>query len=313
MNFARLDLNLLMALDALIEERHVGRAADMLHVSQPTMSVALAKLRAHYKDDILVREGRALAPSALAESLRPLLKSFIADSRALTGAGGSVDIAQTERRFVIMINEALAFDCMPRLLPRMLQEAPRSVLTCIGVSDAAIRMFNDGQVDLVVVPKGAWLAGGDRRWLERQPHELLWEEETVCLAWAGNEAVTPQLDQTQLAGFKYIIPSFASSDMRAPADRPLADYFGMPVEVVAEMPMSVIGPTLVGTPYVCLSSARLARIAMRHHDLKIAALPPQLRGPRDLHIFWSRRGEADPAVKWLRSLLRDAVLESPRG
>jgi LysR family nod box-dependent transcriptional activator len=307
MNFHKLDLNLLVALDALLEERHVGRAAERMHVSQPTMSVALAKLRAHYGDELLIRDGRGLAVTPFAAGLRPMLRQFMAETRALSQAGAELDLTHSERRFIVIMSHHLAQLYIPGLLRRTKAIAPLTTLTCLDVSEGAIRMFNEGEADLLVMSKGAWLTGGDRSWLDRQPNELLFDDQPVCLAWAENDAVTDPMTLAQVGFFGHVITTYAGADLRSPAERPISRFFGAEIKVVAEAPAAAVAGALVGTPYVAIMNGRLARFEAARHPLKIVKLPAELSRPRVLHLFWPRRASADPAVAWLRGLLHEEV------
>jgi DNA-binding transcriptional LysR family regulator len=307
MNFHKLDLNLLVALDALLEERHVGRAAEHLHVSQPTMSVALAKLREHYKDELLIRDGRAMAITPFAASLKPILRQFISDTRSLVSIGPGIDLSKSERHFVIAMSEASTRLYVPGLLRRMLEAAPLASLTCLGVSGASVRLFNEGGVDLLVVPGGAWLNEDDRSWMDRQPSEPVADEPRVCLAWSGNRAIGESVTLEQIRRAGVLIPSFISNDGRPPAERPLGRYYGADIRVVAEIPAGAIGPSLVGTGMVALLGQRLARLEASRYDLKLARLPIELDRHTSLNMYWHKRSIRDPAVAWLKSILREEI------
>ena len=78
-DFRRIDLNLLVALDALLTECHVGRAAERLFIGQPAMSHALTRLRALFDDELLVRTGRQMTPTALARELAPRIRAWLGE------------------------------------------------------------------------------------------------------------------------------------------------------------------------------------------------------------------------------------------
>ncbi|MEZ4251049.1 MAG: LysR family transcriptional regulator [Polyangiales bacterium] len=122
-HLASLDLNLLVALDALLQEGSVTRAARRLGLSQPATSHALARLRELFGDPLLVRVGRGLAPTPRAEALRAPLERVLADVRRLLRERPAFDPATSRRRFVLLCPDLLA-PLLPELLTVLEHDAP---------------------------------------------------------------------------------------------------------------------------------------------------------------------------------------------
>ena len=123
MNLASLDLNLLVALDALVSEAHVGRAAVRVGLSQPAMSHALARLRDLMGDALLVRVGAGMQLTRRAQGLRAFLAQALDAVRSLFVAE-RFDPATSRRRFVPMTPDLVTDLLMPPLLVRLGREAP---------------------------------------------------------------------------------------------------------------------------------------------------------------------------------------------
>ena len=124
MNISSLNLNLLPVLDALLSERSVSRAGARVGLSQPAVSNALAQLREHFSDPLLVRQGSGMAPTERALALAgPLRAALLALEQGLEPAE-AFDPAAAERGFTIMTNDFVAFAMLPRLLARLQREAP---------------------------------------------------------------------------------------------------------------------------------------------------------------------------------------------
>src|SRR5437016_10379641 len=123
MNLASLDLNLLAALDALVCEAHVGRAATKVGLSQPAMSHALARLRALMADPLLVRIGARMELTPRAQALRAPLAQALDSVRAVF-VRENFDPATSRRRFVLMMPDLVTDLVMPPLLERIGPEAP---------------------------------------------------------------------------------------------------------------------------------------------------------------------------------------------
>ncbi|HSI16835.1 MAG TPA: LysR family transcriptional regulator, partial [Sphingomonas sp.] len=101
MRFQGLDLNLLVALDVLIEERSVSRAAERLHLSQPAMSAALRRLRDYFNDPILAAHGKKMIPTPHALRLRGALRTLLTDVERMVSLSTQFDPATSQRRFRI--------------------------------------------------------------------------------------------------------------------------------------------------------------------------------------------------------------------
>lgn len=122
MNLVALDLNLLVALDALVTEAHVGRAAMRIGLSQPAMSHALRRLREILNDPLLVRVGPSMELTPRGQALRGPLKQTLEQVRGLFVADG-FDPARSTRRFALMIPDYIINFVLPPLVSRIANEA----------------------------------------------------------------------------------------------------------------------------------------------------------------------------------------------
>src|SRR5262245_4933192 len=105
MRFNRLDLNLLVALDALLAEQNITRAAERLHLSQSAVSGALARLREHFQDELLVQVGRRMTRTPLAESLAQPVREILAQVQATVERRPGFDPSTSDRQFSIMVSD----------------------------------------------------------------------------------------------------------------------------------------------------------------------------------------------------------------
>lgn len=307
MHLNKLDLNLLLALDALLERRHVGHAAEAMHVSQPTMSVMLGKLRQHFADDLLIREGGRLAMTALAESLQPMVREFVSSARSIAEAGVKFDKETSTRRFVIVIGPVGALLYVPGILRRMRSEAPHVTLGCYEVANNTIQMFNDGEADLLVVPTSAWLQGGDQSWFDRHPSAALPDDRLVCIAWTGNARVHDNMTFEEATQLEYVIPSYSATDFRSPTQLPIAAVFGVELKIAVAAPLASIPAQVVGSQFAAIVSYDLARFVTSRMAIKIVELPEGFTKKRPMRVFWPRRRAKDPTGLWLRSLLMEEL------
>ncbi|HEU0199253.1 MAG TPA: LysR family transcriptional regulator, partial [Burkholderiaceae bacterium] len=147
-----LDLNLLRALDALLDERHVSRAAARLHLSQPATSSLLARLREVFNDPLLVRTGRDLAVTPRALLLAPRVRAVLDDIEGLLAEGRRFDPLTARQRFVVATTDyvqALLTPSLPHKLPVV---APGVDLALVAPDSTRIeRQLADGEIDLAVL------------------------------------------------------------------------------------------------------------------------------------------------------------------
>ncbi|WEK46309.1 MAG: LysR family transcriptional regulator [Candidatus Andeanibacterium colombiense] len=128
MRFKGLDLNLLAALSVLLEERSVSGAAARLHLSQPAISGALARLRGYFGDPLLVMQGKRMIPTAHAQALQPQLQAVLAQIDKLIAGAAQFDPPTAKRTFRISLSDYLITVLASGLVPRLRSEAPNILL-----------------------------------------------------------------------------------------------------------------------------------------------------------------------------------------
>src|SRR5215475_495891 len=150
-DFRRLDLNLLVAFQVLVRDKSVSRAAERLFLGQPAMSGALARLRDVLQDEILVRTGRGMAPTAKALALSAQLTPAMESIRATLFEQPAFDPATQSRTFHLGMRDWVETWLMPALVARVRRAAPR-VRIAVRASDAqrGARMLENDEMDLGV-------------------------------------------------------------------------------------------------------------------------------------------------------------------
>ena len=155
MRFNKLDLNLLVALDALLAERNISRAGERLHLSQPAMSNALARLRSFFGDELLAAQGRqmVLTPRALGliEPVRDVLMRI--DSTITTPP--LFDPAQSTRTFVLLLSDFTTAVFIPPLLEALYQQARGIRLELRTLNDKPAEQLEQGDADLQSFPRSS--------------------------------------------------------------------------------------------------------------------------------------------------------------
>jgi len=293
-NLASLDLNLLVTLDALLEHRSVSRAAQQVGLSQPAVSAQLARLRRHFGDDLLARQGNQYRLTPLAVQLRGRVRTAVTGVERVFTAQPDFDPATTSREFSLaMTDYGIAVLGTP-LAAALAQEAPgarvRFVANTPAVVDNARQVLTG--IDLLVLPHG---------FLDGLPYQDLHRDDWVCLVDADHPAVADGLTVEQLRTMPWVA-TYHGPTASTPAALQMRMLGIEPhVQVVTENFLSVPG-LVAGTGRVALLQRRLAeRIPA---DVNVRALPcPFEAGPLVEAVWWHPMYEHDPEHQYLRGRL----------
>lgn len=293
-----LDLNLLRTLDALIQERHVTRAADRLGLSQPAVSAALSRLRRHFGDDLLVRSGNRLELTPLAEQLAGNSEAALAGVRRVFDATPLFDPATSCREFTLVTSDYATAILGEPLTAIVDAQAPgvRLRFQAQTVSSVDHPMETLRAVDGMVLPHG---------FLTDTPFLDLYEDQWVCIVSIDNDSVGETLTRGDLQRLPWV-DVFHRPTAFTPALRQLQVLGVEPrVDVVVEQFLAL--PFLVGgTNRIAVIQGELARRMAPSTRLRILACPWDVVPLKE--AFWyhpSHRG--DPAHVWLRQVLRQAA------
>lgn len=298
----RIDLNLLLTLHALLTEKHVSRAAVRLHRSQPAVSHALAQLRAHFDDPLLVRRQGGLELTSRASALLPALSQALGNLNALLGPP-DFDPLHAKRRFRLSLSDYAARLILPRLLRHVRAQAPGFEFAVSQASrEAALVQLADGELDLAlgVFPETA----------PGIQSEILFEEAFVCLA---DRSTLPPRGGLSLA--EWLARPHVKVALRPEAheevERALAAK-GLTRRVVVALPHWSAALELLPHTDLVLTIARRAAGPLRNvRELRQFAPPPQLALPTLAYQqIWHVRKEHDPALIWLRAAIRESASQA---
>lgn len=228
MRFNKLDLNLLVALDALLAERNISRAGERLHLSQPAMSNALARLRSFFGDELLAAQGRqmVLTPRALGliEPVRDVLMRI--DSTITTPP--LFDPAQSTRTFVLLLSDFTTAVFIPPLLEALYQQARGICLELRTLNDKPAEQLEQGDADLLIIP--AQFAAADH------PSAPLFEEQYLCVTWAGHSRIQHALTFNDYLECGHVVANYATGQQRAAFDSWFLERFGIQRRVEVSAP-----------------------------------------------------------------------------
>lgn len=286
-----LDLNLLISLDALLQERSVTRAAERLGLSQPTLSTALSRLRHHYHDELLSRRGNSYVLTPLAERLVEQLPEARASVDRLFDVRLAFDPATADREFTIVMSDAHQPTLGRALADLVSREAPAVRLRYTHSTELFIQQVESGlrAVDALVLPQGL---------ISGMPSLDLYADQWAC-AVSADGPFSEELTLEHMREADLVLPYLRSSTTLSLVER----LRGARVDVGA----ALIVDSFLAMPALIAGSDRIALgprrglTASGHPGVRIVDTPVDL-GTVIETLWWHPTHERDPGHRWLRSM-----------
>ncbi|MGJ6966759.1 LysR family transcriptional regulator [Streptosporangium sp. G11] len=293
----QLDLNLLTALDALLEEGSVAGAAARLHVTAPAMSRSLGRIRKVTGDQILVRTGRSMVPTPRALALRVQVHALVQQAHQLLSARQELDLAALERVFTVRWHDALTAACGTALIAAVHRQAPGVQLRLPAESGTDTPELRRGEVDLE--------SSSSRPTLPDIRHRLVGSDQLVVAVRPGHPLTEGPLSLERYAAAEHLTVS-RRGRLRDPIDDALATY-GHERRVVAAGPTVAFALRLAPDTNLVLTLPDAVTRAARD-QLGLITLPLPLQMPAiPLYLLWHQRYDDDRAHTWLRDLAIETV------
>lgn len=291
-NIRTVDLNLLVALDVLLDERSVTRTAERLSYSQPAVSGMLKRLRAVFGDPLFVRTQRGLLPTPRALELTGPVKSALAELNAVFSPAG-FDPARADTVFSIAATDYAQHAVLAPTVEALRFEAP-GIRLAISPADAKTmaEQLETQEIDFAItIPEMA------------PPHALsrqIFEERYVCAVRKDHPDVGEAMTIDQFCGFDHILVSPGGNSFQGPADTAL-EALGRQRRVVMSVPNFLILPKmLLAENLIALIPERLI---MDYRDrLKVLPVPFAVPGFSMIAV-WHERTQQNPAHRWFRELM----------
>jgi LysR family transcriptional regulator, nod-box dependent transcriptional activator len=298
MNLNRLDLNLLVALDALLTDRSITRAAERLHLSPSATSGALARLREFFGDELLTRIGRRMVATPLGESLQVQVRDCLLHVQATVEIKPQFDPTTSTRNFKLMMSDYVATVVMPNVLQRLAQDAPRVTIEMLGNDEEPWESLNRGEIDFLVLPKNFVRSN--------HPAQTLFEDEYVCVCWTGNSLIGDTITLDECLSIGHVVTRLGSH--RPPTiDAWFFQRFGHArrVDVIATT-FGSVPHMLVGTDRLAVMHRRLASVYSKTMPLKVLPVPVEMPKLVEM-IQWHKYRDRDPARVWMTQVLTNSA------
>ncbi len=300
MNLGSLDLNLLVALDALLSERSVTRAAGRVGLSQPGMSNALARLRRHFDDPLLVRQGAVLVPTSRAEALRGPVHEALELIRGALDAPARFDPATDRRSFRLSCSDYSVLMLIGPLVRALAAEAPGVLVEVIPRLPDAGRALVNGDVDLVIEPPEI-MGRVDLESLR------LWEDRWTCCVWEGNRRVGARMTMERYTALGHLIYSMGGAGQPVALPDVHLGSLGVTRRIEVSVESFLLAPFLLqGTDLVTLIPMRAEAFLRRTGDIRVLEAPIEFPVLVET-LWWHPRATADPGHAWLRGRIGEVA------
>ncbi|RDL16197.1 LysR substrate-binding domain-containing protein [Pseudomonas jessenii] len=293
----RIDLNLLVILDALLSEQHVTRAAERLHLSQPAVSHALARLRDLLGDPLLVRAGSGLVPTARALELVAPLAEALAQVQSLL-APNTFDPASARRTFRVAMSDYGAAIILPTLIRTLRREAPGIDLQISHASrEGMLEGVLNGDIDVA--------AGVFPEMPNELRSTLLFEERYVCLLDRASLPADGVLDLPAYLSRPHVLLEMRGSG--TPEIERALTSLRKRRRVAISLPHWNVAPQFIsGTDLILTVSSR----GLRDIDPReLVVVPPPFEIPPFTFVLaWHKRRGGDQALNWLNRRIEQGIV-----
>jgi DNA-binding transcriptional LysR family regulator len=294
-NIRQADLNLLIALNVLLEERNVTRAADRLGLTQSAASRMLGRLRATFDDPLFVRTSRGLTPTQRALDLAGPLREYLTGLETLLLEQADFDPATARRRFRIAAIDYVQVTLLAPLIVKLQTQAPLIDFEIRQPSAESERDLDAGVLDLLLMPQQR--SGLGVVWTP------LYHDNYICLVW--NRHPSRRLTLAGFAAMEHVL--VAPRERAGGIVDTVLEKNGLSRRVAVQASTFLLVPYLLtGTTRIATVPERMATELLRVHPLKI------LKPPIDIPGFtmcegWHEIHRNDPGHRWLREALLNAA------
>jgi DNA-binding transcriptional LysR family regulator len=301
-NLSRVDLNLLVHLDALLAERSVTRAAARVGLGQSAMSHNLARLRDLFSDELLTRGPEGLRPTPRALALVEPVRIALAQIQVLVSRDDAFDPRTAERTFSVGLPDSMEILIVPSLLAYLREVAPGIHLRLHNIDSS--KLLDDLDADRLDLAVGYGVFAQGQAHHKRR---LLFTETYLCMFNAERTGITASISLDDYLRLPHVLTSLRPGE-RGVVDDAL-EKLGLRRTVVLTTPRFLAVPSLVArAPVVVTMHARLARFFAAELGLSLS-LPPVELQDMAVSLLWHASYDHDPAHAWLRQMMVRLVAE----
>lgn len=290
MRFQKLDLNLLVTLDALLTEKSVSQAADRICLSQSATSSALARLREYFNDDLLTLKGRQMELTPRGAELLEPVRAVLEQIRTTIVTPSDFDPATSDRAVRIMASDYVTEVLLSRALLGLSRQAPHMTFEICPLGEDLYESLERRSVDLLTALNYAVSPDHPSTWL--------FADDYVVVGWAHSQRLADGVSLEQYFQLSHVTAKFGKS--RLPA---FEEWFMRSQSLTRRV--EVAAPSFLSIPYFLMGSDRIATMHRRlavhlaqYMPLKIMPLPFDMP-PIGVALQWHKSNDRDPALRWV--------------
>jgi DNA-binding transcriptional LysR family regulator len=293
MHLSRIDLNLFTVFDAIYREGGITPASRRLHLSQPAVSHALARLRELLDDPLFERRGNEMVPTPMARSLAATIGTSLGSLEQMLQRAGRFDAATSQRCFTIAVRESQELTFLPALVAQIGATAPHVDVAAVRIERRDIEEdLQGGEIDAaldVALP----LSREVRR-------EQVSAEPLVVLAREGNPAVQGALDMATYLAHGHVL---VTGRRRGGGYEDIAlGRLGMSRHIRVRCQQHAAASDIVSRSDLLATMAHSQALLANRHGNQVLPLPAEIP-PIEMFLYWHANVDADPASQWFRALL----------
>jgi DNA-binding transcriptional LysR family regulator len=296
-----IDIKLLRLLDALHASQSVTRTAERLGLSQPTISIALARLRKMLGDPLFVRTPQGMQPTPRTQDLMPAVRQVLDGMDLLASVTAQFDAASSERRFRIFMTDASHVTLMPRLFAQVRALAPGVKLEAATLGPDMAKALQSGEADLAL----GLIPTLDRGFYQ----QALFDQDWVCLCHADHPRIGEPFDLSHYLNEAHVgIVSGTGTQLLEDALKKL----DKPRQVQLALPGFLGLPGILSTSDLVATLPRhIGETLARTAGLRVLPCPVAIES-FTVKQYWHTRYHQDPANRWLRGVCADLFLDLHR-
>jgi DNA-binding transcriptional LysR family regulator len=294
-NIRNLDLNLLVALNALLEEKQVTRAAERINLSQPAMSRALARLRTMFQDPLLIKDAKGMALTSRAQELYIPLQHILREITDMVSPP-SIEPAQMQGEIVIATRDNILVTILPKVIDIITNEAPEIKLRIVPLIGHDLSPLEFHKVDFVLSATESESASLHR--------SILYEECFICMASSKYANLGGKITLEKFMSMKHCLVTISGFGTGV-----VDDYLsqkGLERNIVVRLPHFLAAGYLVAeSDLIVTLPLRLAQLFAQSN--LIALLEPPFQLPQfPIYLYWHRRNQNNPIHQWIKKIIKSS-------
>lgn len=299
MRFQRLDLNLLVALDALLKERSVSLAANKLCLSQSATSSALGRLREYFGDELLVLKGRQMILTSRAEELIEPTKAVLDQISSTIAVKPEFVPATSDRLLRIMASDYTTEVLLAPAIARLRDAAPNLQYEIQNMSGSPVEELERGHIDLLVTVDFATSAD--------HPSELIFVDDYVVVGDKNSPAMAQEMTKELYLSLGHVTVRFAKARIPAFDDWFMRRQKRQRRIAVVTSSFTTMPALIIGTDLIATMHRRLAKVLAPRYGLAVTEVPFEIPPVREM-AQWDIANSNDQAIKWFVAQLHEVAI-----